>query len=134
MLGKRHGSVYVEERSHESPESFVEINEKLITLLIERRKVVGIILEERTLAIGGAQGAPMVMSPRAMVADTDIADGCMVRSCHNWHDQVCRPVGHKNTTAVTHGLLHIVFGRVYAYCISMRDYLPPTDWPEVRCV
>ena len=23
---------------------------------------------------------------------------------------------------------------VDAYCISMRDYLPPTDWPEVRCV
>ena len=52
LRGVLHLRMDVDEFAYLLPDSLVEINEELIALFEEWTKVVGIIVEERTLAIG----------------------------------------------------------------------------------
>ena len=101
------GGIYICKRTDKAKQILVEVGQELPLLLIERRKVIGIVLKERTMPIAALQGIPMQMPPVAMIADTDITHQGMRRRLLNGDTKrkgTLRAVYH---ATVTEGLLAV---------------------------
>lgn len=100
---------HVEQLAHGVHDVEVEVEEEGVMFLEERSQVVGIKLEEGSLAVGRHQRVPVQMSPVAMVRYTNIAHGAFraVVSFYG-HGERLRTVGRGNDTSVAIGLLHKV--------------------------
>ena len=56
-------------------QSKVEVHEKAVTLFVEVCEVVGIVVEERALSVCTYNSVPMLVSPVAVLTDTNVAHG-----------------------------------------------------------
>ena len=126
----------VEEAADDLVESGIEIDEVVVGSRGEEGgELIGIILEERALAVGGAQGVPVVVAPVAVLADAYVAHGHMARRGLHRDDQVLRAVGHGDGTAVADGLLDIVLGGVDEHLTARKEggvvLLVPRDGSEI---
>ena len=62
----------VQQITYRLTDGFVEIDQKVVLLLVEGTDIVCKILEEGTLAIGALQGIPMDAAPLVVVADAQV--------------------------------------------------------------
>ena len=108
----------------------VEIEEKLVFLLVEGADVVLVILEEWALAVGGKERIPVDVAPVGVVGDADVL--------HRQGDVVIggdgerkRAVGGRDEHAVTIGLLDKALVALYQAFIVAVQLLVPLDGAEI---
>lgn len=83
----------VEQGGYHCHQLFVEVCKELPFLLVERGKVIGIVLEEGRLPVAAFESRPMLVTPVSMVADAYVAhhgsslcldDGNCQGECPRW--------------------------------------------------
>lgn len=121
----------VDKFTHLLTDGFIEINQEVVLLLKERTDIIGIIVEEGTLAIGTLQGIPVYTSPLVMVADAEILDQRFIVRMLHWDCQCLDTVCRTDETAVAIGLLLIGVVLFYQTEVIAGELLIPLDGSEV---
>ena len=113
-----YGFANVEQRGNHRHQLLVEVCKEFPLLFIEGGKVIGIIFKERRLPITALQSNPVLMSPVAMVADTNVTHRRLCPCLHNRYSESKRPIRAVNETPIAKGLLHKVLANLkpYVFC------------------
>ena len=91
----------------------IEVNKHFpIVAFEERTEVVGIIVEERTFAIGRAKCIPMLATPLAVVAETNLTGQGRMMINSDRNGKFLDAIGSSNETMVAECLLDIAFAGV----------------------
>ena len=137
LLCQRDGRTHVEQGAYYGTNLHVEVEKEVVATIEERVKVVGIVFEERRLAISSLQRIPMELTPAPVVADAQVSYGTAVEvdalRALDGHGECLRSVGCCNDAAVAEGLLGVVLARLYKHSVGGVQLLVPLYWSEICC-
>ena len=123
--------LYVQQRSDERHQIFVEIGQKRPFLLIERREIIGIIFKERRLPVTAFKRYPMPVSPIPMFADANISQRCLPLFLNNWD---CKGKRSRRTiypTSVAKRLFREMITHFEANFICMKERTIMGYWRKI---
>ena len=108
----------------------VEVEEKLPAALEERTQVVGVVHEERRLAVGRHDGVPMEVAPLAVVGDAYVAHGTLgAVVAFDGHGERLHAVSRGYQAAVAVGLLcEVVATLHYRMSVAVELLHPLHGW------
>ena len=121
----------VKQLAHQECDFHIEIVEVLPPALKEGAQVIGIMLEERRLAIGSLQGIPMQSSPVAVVADAYVACKGFVTIVTDGDGERLWAIWCSNDTAVAVGLLHKTVHALNHHMVIPVQFLIPLHRSEI---
>ena len=101
--------LYVYQRADEAAKFFVEVNQKLIFLLVEGTEVVFVVFKKGCVVVCRLDGVPVQVSPVAVVGDADVAHRAFQRGGLHGGDGECQfAVRCGNGATVAVRLFHVV--------------------------
>ncbi len=110
----------------------VEVEEKLPAALEERTQVVGVVHEERRLAVGRHDGVPVEVAPLAVVGDAYVAHGTLgAVVAFDRHGERLHAVSRGYQAAVAVGLLREVVATLHDDTLVAVKLLHPLHGREV---